>query len=383
MILNALNIKQQYYSEDEMDLYVRMAPGISREILHMIKKSNYFSNVYYTIVPKVKPKGRTLLKWIQYSRLYKKQYHRMLGNLAGKKEYDIALVAGFWNDSLYYIDFFAKHNRKLKIFLYDEGGATYDNPKRNLCRYYCNKNIVPQKERLKRFFVEKRLELKHKKRVRQEIYLYSPERYRKVDPKMSVVTIPRIIEGNEIVFKFFCEKLGDIYGEFLMPYEKKDVFFISSGNSKWVPNCESQSETVIRKTLEIFDRNKIVIKAHPNNSKNLKNFAQDFEKMVYVDRNNFLFEYIYPNVDIEKKLIITYASSSAMYAKTIFGKEPYIILFFRLFNEYHEHGDQNAERYAEDLIELYKDKTRIYIPNTYDELLENINEVKMRIIEYA
>ncbi len=387
MILNAMNIKINYYPDEDMDLFIRMTPGISRDLLGIVKSQKIFSSVSYTSVPNIKLLGRIKkklkLEWVNYYRKYHGQYNRLLFNLVGNKKYDIFLTAGFWNDSLYYIDYFFKNNHNLKIILYDEGGASYDNPKRNLCRYYCNKNITPWKSRIKRFTTEKIMELRYMHLVQNYIYLYSPERYLKMDSKITVKRIPFIDDKNEKIHNLLHENMMSIYEQDLLPYERRGVYFISSSNSNWLPDCEKQSCIMIDALIENVNGHNIIIKTHPNNTNNRLSFAKEYEKKVFVDRGNVLLEFIYPNVDIENKLIITYASSSAMYAKIMFNKEPYIVLIFRLYHQYHENGDINAEQYAEDMKELYQDKSKIYIPNTIDEYIENIKEIQRKIVKYA
>lgn len=386
MIFNAMNIKLNYYSDEDMDLFVRMSPGISREFLSLVKGKDIFANVYYTNEPEIQEYGRLkkLLKlgWISHYRKCHKQYERMLHNLIGYKKYDIVLVAGFWNDSLYYIDYFYKYNRKLKVILYDEGGASYDNTKHNLCKYYCNRKITPWRSRIKRFSTEKVIELRCKHLVQNYMYLYSPERYQKIDRKMQICKIPFIDIQNKEMFSFLEQDLMSIYEMDLLPYDRKNIYFIASGNFKWIPDCESQSIVMIEALMNSVNQNDIIIKTHPNNTENRLHFAKDLENKVFVDRKNALLEFIYPNVDIENKLIITHASSSAMYVKIMFDKEPYVILIFRLFHQYHERGDKDAEKYAEDMKDLFRDKSKIYIPNTIDEYIDCIKEVKRKIIRY-
>lgn len=387
MILNAMNIKLNYYLEDQMDLFVRMTPGISRTFLSLIKGNGVFANVYYTSEPELPAYGRIKsiinLDLLNRYKKYYKQYQRMLFNLIGNKNYDIMLTAGFWNDSLYYIDYFYKHNHKLKIILYDEGGASYDNTKRNLCKYYCNRNITPWKSIIRRFTVEKVMEIKYRHLVLDYMYLYSPDRYQKIDPRMNVKKIPFIDTGNEHVYHFLKRDMMSIYEMDLLPYDRKSIYFIASGNSKWIPDCDNQSYGMIDVLIESVNKRDVIIKTHPNNTNNRLMFAKEYERVVFVDRKNTLLEFIYPNVNIENKLIITHASSSAMYVKIMFNKEPYVILIFRLFYQYNEHGDKNAEKYAEDMKALFEDKTRIYIPSTIDEYIDNIREVKKRIINYS
>ena len=71
-----------------------------------------------------------------------------------------------------------------------------------------------------------------------------------------------------------------------------------------------------------------------------------------------------------------------MFAKTIFGKEPYIVLTFRLFHQYHERGDENAERYAYDLKKMYTKSEKILIPNTVDEFCDMLKNALLDTFKY-
>ena len=66
-----------------------------------------------------------------------------------------------------------------------------------------------------------------------------------------------------------------------------------------------------------------------------------------------MFESICGEVDFSNKIFITRGSSSVLYMKQLFSKEPYLIFTHRLCSRYHCGNDQNGDDYAANIIKMY------------------------------
>ena len=89
MIINLVNIKVNYFPSEEMDIFIRMTPGISRDIISLCR--NIFSEVYYMETPRIQLKGffhrKNLFKFLKDAILYNRQYNRLLENSIDNKVY--------------------------------------------------------------------------------------------------------------------------------------------------------------------------------------------------------------------------------------------------------------------------------------------------------
>ena len=63
---------------------------------------------------------------------------------------------------------------------------------------------------------------------------------------------------------------------------------------------------------------------------------------------------------------------------SIFGKEPYIFLLYKLYPWYKNFGDEVSDQYAESLRKLYSKQEKIFVPNTILEF-----EIKLKELYYS
>ena len=59
----------------------------------------------------------------------------------------------------------------------------------------------------------------------------------------------------------------------------------------------------------------------------------------------------------------------------MFQKEPYIIFTYRLYDAYHQLGDELTDKFVSDMKEIYTHPERILIPNSLAEFEEILKEV--------
>ena len=83
--------------------------------------------------------------------------------------------------------------------------------------------------------------------------------------------------------------------------------------------------------------------------------------------------------DEERKVIVSCVSTAAMNPKFMFGKEPYIIFTYRLYNDYRQHPVECDDLLSGILMDSYDDKSKIMIPNSVYELAAMVRRIRSEI----
>ena len=123
-VLNLVNVKLTYFSNEPFDLLIRSNKTLSNTLLEEVEKQKIFSNIYYIPMPQIDKRLGIIgkipkLRFWSYKRNYKNSMERSLDNTIKDQVYDLCITAGFWADTLYVIDHIFKRNRNLKIQLFE------------------------------------------------------------------------------------------------------------------------------------------------------------------------------------------------------------------------------------------------------------------------
>lgn len=381
-IVNLVNIKLSYFVEDEMDIYIRSTPGLSENLLGGLESIKIFRNVFYIEKPLVqystKNKFMSLLsapfRVIRHYKRYKDEFEIKLYGLVRDQKYDLFLCPYFFNDSIFYINFFSKVNPKMEISLYQEGTSHWYYTTDELC--HVNFHAYGVKEKVRRFFTMRKLCRRHKKRVNYTQYLYGK---RKLIDDLSVKILSLSTVTNNLMNIEKYKKLFQCKQDILMYYIKRQVYFFVSYPSEKEPNYESRLFRSLTCLSETIHMSKVIIRLHPNNTSFKKEVSEVFSEYeflngAYTDEGFLSSESIFYNVDVEKKILILDSSTSCAQPKLLFGKEPVIISLSKLSSRYYSDPwyREQTDMYFDYLYDLYEDKTRIYQPSSIREFNRNL-----------
>ena len=101
-----------------------------------------------------------------------------------------------------------------------------------------------------------------------------------------------------------------------------------------------------------------------------------YEDRIYVDRNIYIFEALYAQLDNPSdKVLVSCASTATLNPKFMFGEEPYVIFTYRLYNTYRQVGIERDDWIANALLDAYEDKSKVMIPNSMQELKDMIRRI--------
>ena len=113
-------------------------------------------------------------------------------------------------------------------------------------------------------------------------------------------------------------------------------------------------------------RGGVFLKKHP------REYEDAFEIGKTIDNDNPL-EVLYLGESAGTLILISFLSTALATPKLMFGREPYILLLYKLVDS--SVDDVRIEEYYDKLRELYSDPERIMIPETKEELMQDIDKI--------
>ncbi len=376
-ILNAINVKQMYYRDDKADLFIRFVGGTSYALVEAADESRVFENVFCINYPTVDEtrgimKRSSLVRALLNGKKIQEFVNRYLDVLVKDKKYDTFLTLHMDAQAVHYAHYFRRSNKKLRIEFLEDGNASYLRTKKYLT------HSIKGDMKWKRFLLKKMSEVCFYWRVRSNVtdrlYIYNPDQY---DLKKGFTPMPlKMQTESTAVLERMAKKLDS---SLILLYKKKMAVYIANEKTSAEPTYDF-AYGIIESIIDVVGTS-LIVKTHSNAStENREHFGEKFESKVYVDREVYLFESLICEIpDWSDKIVVMRASASAMLFKSWFDTEPYVILTFRLFPYYGEHGDPGGDEYVEILQEIYSDPNRIMVPNTMGEFEYMLKKCKKEI----
>lgn len=375
-ILNITNTKLNLFPDETADLYILIPKydQVSLKLIYSVKSMEVFRNIHYIEPPQI-IKRHLLLGFIPKIRnLFLKRghllhYNRVLDNLVEDDVCNRVLVPCFIGLSgvLFFVNYWYKKNKKLKITFVEEGAGTYLLTMKEMFNVKFPDVTIGAK--VSKWLLYSRYSKKYSKLV-DSIYVYAPAILRPC-VKIEKKSIPSLSMNNGTMLSLVSNATHHLDMSHFIRYNKSDVYFFSN----YAPNrtgFETRSYEILEAIMRSAKCSRIIVKAHTNSPRHSEKFAADYENMVYVDRHNYLFEGILHQIaDVEKKVFIGYISSTLLYPKIMFNKEPHIVLIHRLYTSTQKEIERD-EKFASDMLSLYDDKTKVLIPNSLLEMQEMI-----------
>lgn len=376
-IINVTNAKVNLYSDQKADLYIRMGRHISKDLIGAVKASGVYENVF-TMEPIVLSYKNMKLGKIPHFKVlllknaYIKAYNALLEHTNPAPKYDRVLMAWFFAENVFVINYWAKFVDKLPITLIDEGTGSYCYSKKELS--FPMFMAGQWKNRLRRILTEGGLAKKYSKNI-DTMCLYRPE-YCQPDIDYKKMALPQINpETNPIMHKILCGCANCLDTPHFVRYNKRRFYYFSlfsaEGKSFDLKSCE-----ILQAVIDASYKHKVIAKIHTGNTAHAENFAKNLEEDIFVDRNVYIFEGLYTQIEKpNEKVLVSCASTATLNPKFMFGDEPYVIFTYRLYDTYRQCGIERDDWIANALVDAYTDKSRVMIPNSIEELKEMIRRI--------
>ena len=379
-VLNLVNVKLTYFSNEPFDLLIRSNKTLSNTLLEEVEKQKIFSNIYYIPMPQIDKRLGIIgkipkLRFWSYKRNYKNSMERSLDNTIKDQVYDLCITAGFWADTLYVIDHIFKRNRNLKIQLFEEGERSYE----EFSSLTVSDTHHSLKEKLISSYMHGKYRRKYLYYLSRELYLYNPSIYE--EEKITTKVLPSLTDSNTCCLKIL-QRSTHLEESHILQYIKKKYIYLAGYIVKGYEDNYGQSYHIINTLMETVGSNNVIIKTHSNSIDHRLHFAEQWNSRVFIDREVYIFEALCSTIALENKVIISRGSSVAMNVKALFNMEPYVILTYRLYPYYHQYGEDTLDGYVERLRKLYTNKEKIFVPNSELEMIEILKALNEKFTSY-
>lgn len=348
-IFTAINIKLNKYQNSKADIYILNHFEYSEKMSVSIENSRIFNEVISLDVYNFSRKfsKNTITRYYNYSctfllqkKILKKYFHDI-------KYYEKIFLT--YPDVI--IQLFIINNKKKypnsKIFMYEDGLNTYykyeeSNSllKKIFKKIYKSSDVIDFYDQYLLFKPElSNLKFKEKLQKIPNINSEDTNFVRKLNSIFEYDQTKNIIEKVILFEQPYPVELIN---------EKSEFLFKQIGNA-----CNSNS----------------IMKVHPRSKKKYKDINTFHDKTIP-------WEVIVLNENIEDKVLISVFSTACFTPKLILDKEPIVIFLYKLIEIKQEILiDNNLMELVEKFKYSYRDKSKIIIPETYDELLNIIKNL--------
>lgn len=356
VLFNQANI-QEIECEKEADLLVWATPPIDLRLVDKIKDFDFFRNIWYLERPKI-IEGKKIRKF-KSNKIVQNFYNAYLSKILNDKLYDEFIVAGFWNDTIYIVNYLKSINPHIKISICEEGLLNYYCGEAHKNLYYMVQNN--KRQNLKSWCLGGRTFKFIQKNIITD-YLNAPS-FLKYKFNNNIIKIPNYSNTTDRIRGLVNAVFDCVPVEIYEEYKKRNVFYIAS---EWNRNYDpiDVNPTILQCIEEIVPPDKLVIKTHTNATQHRMTYAKDTNKKVYVDRAIYLFEILCSQLELDNKIFILRNSSIALNLTQYFEKEPIFIFTHRLFSRYHYGLDDCGDQYIEDLRKHMKNPDHVLVPNS-------------------
>lgn len=342
-ILNAINLKESYYSGCEGDIFIYDQFRGAERVADRLKESNIFENVF--VVRKYKDYSIHFRKLVTLKRMLfpyttLKKYIREDCQFQ-KRNYECVVFSFITTFSL---TVFGMTNRAQFVLL-EDGIGTYVG---NILNDYTSRLF----KKIIAHTVYKKIEHPEK------IAVYSKELY----------------QGNVPVLELNREFAGSVRDkiQYVYEYSKNDMYTKKKVVYLTQPICETKGYDTfnygcIKNTLEKY-KCSLLLRVHPREQEeNYENFE--------IDSINNLWELECIQQITDDNILIGVFSTTQIMPKILTNKEPYLLFLYKLV--YKEESNKNWKDW-EKLIDLfrkmYKDSKKILVPKSINEFEKILSE---------
>ncbi len=253
------------------------------------------------------------------------------------KRYKEIVLFSFNPFSMCFLNYCRRINNDLKTVLVEEGLFIYDR---------VGNNTFGGKE----YKIRAKL-FKQEKYDFNEVYVYKPALIEDNSLYGEIKQLPHIKNGD-----FTHRVLKEVFSENEYIYEGYKVIILSQ--YPFTGDRYEVEKTAYNILARHFGEDSIGVKLHPSDSGVHTEYRNAFS-----DPNAW--ELTVLNTDMNKKILVSINSSAIITPKLIYDKECVCILLFKLLT----HNPTKIEYdYFTKIIETYRDKEKVYIPETWDEM---------------
>lgn len=171
--------------------------------------------------------------------------------------------------------------------------------------------------------------------------------------------------------------LNKIYGydEKLDSFEKKDIIIMEQGPRK-EPIDMLGLWTKVKRYIPL---DRAIVKSHPRQKDSI---LRELGFDIY-ERYVIPWEEISLNQDMNHKTLLCIFSTSCVYPKLMYDDEPRVIMLYKLIGIDYSFFGEGMIKFVEGVGSLYKDKSKFFIPETWEEFEQYIKKEMLCTITSA
>lgn len=380
-LVNALNIKLTYYNQNKAVLFIRVANQISYELVHVIQQGDYFEKIVMIPFPVLNNKAGRLgripkIRMLNYGERMQNYHDYYLKSIKLNMFFDVAVIPHFWNHAIYYLTYWKMNNPHIRIEFYEEGLSNFV-PRFGTFHSMTSPRCSGSKtERAVQRYVERHRMRRISKGATRILYVYNPEML--LENESWVVRKLPSLRENGLSWKLM-NSIGSDYIR-LLRYSKVFIYYIANHLIPGIEDSYDISYMVIDKIKKIFGPKRFIIKPHTSVTNHRFEYAKQFEKYCYVDREDYFPEAVFANIEeMDSRLFVLRCSALPFNLHNWFKFQPFIIFTYRMFPLFSQTGDPATECVVEKLRKTYDDPSRIMTPSSFLELEMMLKSCKRRM----
>ncbi|MCL2096481.1 MAG: alpha-2,8-polysialyltransferase family protein [Oscillospiraceae bacterium] len=354
-VIIAVILKQTKFKNDDVDIIITDNQPDSENLSEGLIRCGLFGEVYHV---KLRDFNNYQPKSLYDFKCY---FTRIMAEINIKSFSSIININSSYNQLftfshdhfvqyVYYI--LQKLNPAVKVCLFDDGVAAYTFYKNKLSPISCNLNKL-------RTFLQLFHRRKYTYNAASEIYLLEPELLCWT-PRQEIFKInaPDIDDSN---FKLLINQIFDY--DSADSYDEKAIFFEDNYFARHRPINDIE---MVNNIADKIGKENLIVKLHPRSR------IDRFRELGY-KTNNYVgmpWELIAMNIKDDKKLLITYSSSSVLSYKILFNRNFKTIMLFKCMCMKEKNSLVNRYSAVAAYFEKCKKKfpDNFYIPETISEL---------------
>lgn len=253
----------------------------------------------------------------------------------------------------------AKNKMDIRYHYYDDGIGSYYNGqiyRLSGFDYYA-----------RRFLLGKRAA-----NIKYDVYLYSPDLFEKLLPNVlidvhKILPIQRNAEDMKTIERIYSINSYNII-------RQKIVFLDTVHAEMSYPMGHEEVMREMNEIIEKLGRENVIVKPHPRDIK--KRF--DCE---YYEQPSLPMEVLCMHQDFSNKVLLSFFSTSLITPKMLYDQEPVLIMLYKVLGS--TINIELKDKLCESMASIYKEKNRIYVPETKNELIDIIEALNPKENNYA
>lgn len=348
-LFNIVNIIHDNYSLDENYLIILdCIERMSLEIQEIAESFKCFKRILIIHAGNIDASIRSYLQT-----LYRIAFPSSLRGFSAKMDRVFITATEIYSRVLTYN--LLKKNPSLELYYYEDGLGSYSDV---LSRATHNRTNILLKYRFGYYLIDKC----------KGLFVYKPQYVFENPYKKELYSIRQIESKSEyakgLYRAFSIDKIK--VNKNIFPI----YFDVSFYDSKNIENCNKYFK-IIEEELD----GKVLVKPHPSKL----NFWDKNKKNILFTSDTFeIFCLMYSFND---RMLLSVFSTSCLIPKMVFGMEPFVILFYKLFENYNSQW-KNVDKIVDAIKNDYKNQLKFIVPNSEDELRKALKQLSSKGNQY-